>query len=613
MGQLRKTNQGQSLVEFLVAVGIAAAILPALLTGFIASREGKVSQDLRLRATAYLKESEEITRVVRESDWNAFAVNGTYYPKILGNTWTLTEGAETISDFTRSVTIADTDPVDQSMKLVTFSTAWGASPIETVSVTSYFTRYVGNEVLAESQTVNSSGGGFGNWCNPSESVTTVDLSRQGVPTAVWAFQSDDATGNRVFAGTGQNASGKPFTNTQITGNNPSIVATALGDFNKGGTKANSVFGSTDYAYIATDKNADAMIILDLNQFSNPPTNNLYLQVGAFNSQDPKDANSVYVVGNTAYLTTNKLYIVNVTDKANPVKLGEFGLDGTGTKVVVGNNIAYVAIAGSATKLQLVDVSNPASPGSIGKLVNANLADVRDIYINQSTNRAYLVTGASAASPEFYIVDIGNPGSPSIVTGATFETGIDPTGVAVVSGNKAIIVGTNGSDANPEYQVINIDNEGALAICTTDGTGTIRIASGIHAISPVSQTDGHAYSYIVTGDANAELKIIEGGTGGGGGGGSGTFESIPFDAGSEAAFNHFYATTDPNLTYKIAIKPGSCGGNTFSDSDFVSFGPGPLPLTTIGSGYTNPGRCLAYQAINSGPSAINFSVSFNYSP
>src|SRR3990167_1864765 len=127
MGQLRKTNKGQSLVEFLVAIGIAAAILPALLTGFIASREGKVSQDLRLRATAYLKESEEATRVVREADWNAFAVNGTYHPVISGNTWALTAGAETVSDFTRSITIADTDPIDPSIKLVTFSTAWGGS------------------------------------------------------------------------------------------------------------------------------------------------------------------------------------------------------------------------------------------------------------------------------------------------------------------------------------------------------------------------------------------------------------------------------------------------------------------------------------------------------
>ncbi len=46
INNFKKTNTlGQSLVELLLAVGVATAIFPAVITGFVCGREGKVSED----------------------------------------------------------------------------------------------------------------------------------------------------------------------------------------------------------------------------------------------------------------------------------------------------------------------------------------------------------------------------------------------------------------------------------------------------------------------------------------------------------------------------------------------------------------------------------------
>ena len=55
-------NSGQSLIELLIAMAIAAILLPAILTGFISSREGKVQQDKRLSATTHMQEVKSALR-----------------------------------------------------------------------------------------------------------------------------------------------------------------------------------------------------------------------------------------------------------------------------------------------------------------------------------------------------------------------------------------------------------------------------------------------------------------------------------------------------------------------------------------------------------------------
>ena len=627
------------MIELLVAFGLASILLPALLTGFVGATQGREVYEQRIAATALVREAEEAIRSVRNDSWNNISILSTdptdnkniYYPAISGTKWALSPGSEPINGFTRTIAVSDVyrdasqnivtqdSPgaiLDPSTRQFLITVSWPGYFRRSITSSLYITRY-GNTSLSETQTVSAPAGGFGDWCKPTQSLTSVDLSRQGIPTSVLASVSIGGTGNRVFAGTGGNASGPTFTNTKITGNAPSITATSLGDYNN--TKANGIFGDSNYAYIATDSNSEEVTILDLNQYSNPPTNTLYKKVGALDTPGPADADSVYVVGNTGYVTTsdnnNKtLYTFDVSDKASPHISGSVSLPGRGIKMTVIGTYAYIAISGSNTKMQIVDVLDPSSPILVGSYVNTNLPDGRDVFVNGGGSRAYLVTAASTTQPEFFILDISNKASPNLINGGTYDTnGMDPYGVTIVPGLRAIVVGHDGN----EYQVFVITND-TISPCPNQDS-FLNIDSGVNAISSILQPDDYAYSYIVTGDSNAELKIIEGGLGGGGAGGNGTYESptlpVP-DPGHDVAFNSFTATNDPSLSYKISIKhgvSGSCSLVTFSDSDFTAFVPGSLPLTIIGSGYVNPGECLRYRAINSGSSPITFTATFNYSP
>lgn len=651
-------QKGFSIVELLITIGLAAILFPALLTGFVATRNGRAQGEERLQAIHLVEEAQEAVRVIRESGWktltdaNCTSLNPCY-PEISESSWKLNNGTDPLSgSFTRTITISDVsrdtngvivDPStpgatpDPSTKKILITVSWGSPISASVNTTEYVTRYGNESAVDTTQTdfqagtygasiaiTNINGGEVtlgpsisGDWCQPTQSITQIDLSRQGVPTSVWSFEMPNGTENRVFAGTGGNASGPTFTNTKIVGNNPP-TPTSLGEFND--TKANGVFGDGNFAYLATDSNSQEIIILDLNQFTDPPTNSKYKEVGWFNAPGSTDANSVFVLGSSGYMTAgNKFYTFDLSSKLNDRGhfLDQANLAGEGVKVFVVGSYAYVAISGSNTKMQIVDVTDP-NHISIKSSLTLNSQDARDIFVNSAGNRAYLATVASANQDEFFIISTTDKLNPTLVSGGTFDTGgMDPQGVTVVSGGRAIIVGKNGSAQHPEYQVIDITHENTLTPC---GVG-LSVTGGINAISSVMQSDGHAYSYIVTGDPHGELKIIEGGSGAGGLYTLiGTFQSrtlpVP-DPGHDVAFNSFSVnqTVAPPVTsidYQVAIKPdinGSCTGVVF-DNFLPYTPPKAFPLGTTG-------QCLRYKAILSttdpNQTPVLSDITFNYSP
>ena len=607
----RRTEKGQLIIELLIAFGLSSILFPALLTGFISGTRGREVYEQRLRAMALMREGEEVVRMVREKSWNAFAVNGTFYPKVEGGEWTLStlSGDGTVNGFTRTVEISDVTPIDPSKKQAEITVSWPGLFIRSVSSKLIVTRWANavESLTAEGELTQQ---GFGDWCNPSESITTVDLSRQGVPTAVWAFEMGGGAGNRVFAGTGENASGPGFTNTKIEGNDPP-VATPVGDFNGSPqVKVNGVYGDGNYAYLTTDRTNAEVLILDLNQFSGPSE---YQDVGYFNSPGSVNGISVASSGTVGYMTAgSNFYAFDLTTKtgSRPQIGSAVTLAGNGVKIYIVGSFAYVVISGSETKIQIVNLSSMTIAGS----VTLTAGNGRDVYINSDGTRAYLVTSASASQPEFFIVDTTDKGNPSVVTGGTFDaSGMDPKGVTVVPGGyRAIVVGSEGPI---QYLVIDITDEGSLTSC---GPG-LAINGGANAISSLLQTDGHAYSYIVTGDANNELKIVEGGPGGIGGGG-GTFESPVFDVGEQVIFNYFNVdSVSPEgvvATFKIAVS-ADCTTFNYVGSDGTPGGApygnsgGPIPVSL------SPGRCFKYQATftggGEGVTDASANTTVNYSP
>ncbi len=621
MGQHTKhtNSKGQIIIELLIAFGLAGILLPALLTGLLATRSGRVAQEQRIIAVGLLREGEEAVRSVRDAGWDritspAVIMDVPYHWVQGGSEWTLVEGGETVGDFTRSIVISDISPADPSLKIVTIAVSWGdIIPSSTTSVI-YLTRWK-NISLTDSGTVQPQGQGFQDWCHPALALTNIDLDRQGHPTSLRAFETADSVdGNRVLAGTGANSSGPAFSNIKIMGNEPP-AATILGDYN--GTpqvKVNGLFGNDHYAFLATDSRG--VEILDI---SAAP----YHVIGTFKPAGMKNVNDVYVVGNTGYaVTTDKFYIFGISaDRRTATASGSLAL-ADGAKVVVdpSNLYAHVPNPDPAGELKIIDVhSHPTNLTDADvKNVNIDAGAGRDVFINASATRAYIATALDATKPEFFIINITDPINPVVITnGGTYDTnGMDPYATTVVTDNRAIIVGYGGN----EYQVFSVAGD-QVSFCPNhaEGTDLLNIDAGVFAVSSILQKDQYAYSYISTGDAAGELKIIEGGPGGGGNGSNGMFESVTLpipDPGHDVAFNSFKGTVDPDLSYKISIKQGiggSCSGITFSDSDFVSFIPGPLPLGTLGAGYINPGQCMRYRVFDAGSITKSFTVTFNYSP
>ncbi|KKT77244.1 MAG: hypothetical protein UW73_C0025G0016 [Microgenomates group bacterium GW2011_GWB1_44_8] len=577
-------------------------MLPAVLTGLVASREGQAQGEVRTEALGLMREKLELVRAERNANW-ANLINGTVI--------------ETVRDFSRRTVISDViknGETDPSTKQVEVSVSWNTPLPNQVQAVMYLTRYLDNlnyvqTTEAEFNTgtktgtvvtntaggeVTLAGGGSGNWCEPDLSISALDLPKSGVANALTAIEG------KAFAGTGDNASGVSFANIAISNATPP-VASVVGTFD--GFKTNGVFGEAGYAYLATDSNFKEVEIIDL-------TTNPYSEAGYFNAPGNGAGNSVWVNGNVGYMTDGaKLYTFDLSSKSGSRnQLGSVNLAGEGQRVVVVGTYAYVVTENTANQLQIVDVSNPASMSVVGQTA-LSAGEGKDVYVNSTGTRAYVATAKSDTQKELFVVDTSSKTGSRPTLGSYEANGMNPKGVAAVSGNKIILVGSGGE----EYQVIDATAESTPSRC-----GGLQVDTGINGVAAVSEADGDAYAYIITGDAGSEFKIIAGGPGGQYSV-SGTFESATFDAGYTSAFNRLtFAGSKPantNLTAQIAVS-ADCNGFVFVGPDGTSGtffdGLGQAVDATLSSG-----RCMRYKAFlestDPGAAPSLNDITINYSP
>ncbi|MCP4414747.1 MAG: hypothetical protein GY808_19490, partial [Gammaproteobacteria bacterium] len=134
--------------------------------------------------------------------------------------------------------------------------------------------------------------------------------------------------------------------------------------------------------------------------------------------------AVDVSGNIAYFGNGGyLEIVDISNPANPVELGKIVLPSIPQNVTVSGNYAYVA--NEFDGLRIVDISNPASPIETGFFDTSG----RTEGIAVSGNYSYLAN----ASDGLRIINISNPASP--FEAGFFDTGGYALGIAI-SGNYA---------------------------------------------------------------------------------------------------------------------------------------------------------------------------------
>lgn len=670
-----KNRFGQSLIEILIAFGVAAIILPALVTGFIASTQGKAQQRQRLNGITLLVEGQEAVRNVRERDWASFSQSGTYYAITSGALWTLTATVQPLIDgsFSRTIIITDVyrdkttldivasgspnSALDPSTKKVVVTVAWTEPNSSTVSSTAYLTRQQNltwtqtfydefNEGSPVSVAVNNTttnppfpapttflgdgevdlgaGSGGSDWCQPQESVVkTFNLLHSGVPIAITAASL--ATQDLAYTTTGDNSSGNSVDKLTISQDGSYTIANP--NFNNE-AKAYGIYTDGTYVYFNEKKPPDHTVRI-ANASDLAP-------IGYFDAENGT-GNSVFVSGTIGYTTVGSfLYAFDLSSKtgSRPQVGNATSLAGTGYRVVVVGTNAYVATGNSTNQLQIVSTATMAVTKSINL---GNGVGAVDVFVDSSERYAYIVTNSNSGN-NFFIIDLNDT---SKIYGYQTTGGMKPNGIIVPTPNRAVIVGSGGE----LYQVFDITVPSNASHCGGMSPGGV---TKINAVSGVVQTStGKVFSYIITDNASAEFQIIQGGPGSTVST-SGTFTSSTFDPCAPplgycngSTFNWLSAdVTQPlsggnQVQLQVAVATpipatNSCTGVTFtyigplgttgdyyqSTTQGTSQITGAIPFSGPGT-YLNPGRCFSYKAFLSTTDLAQqptlYDVNINYSP
>ncbi len=193
------------------------------------------------------------------------------------------------------------------------------------------------------------------------------------------------------------------------------------DLIKTSTTASSVYGDGDYAYVGGAY--DGFYIIDA---SIPTSMSL---AGYYN--DSVEINWVYgsvVQDNKAYLANGAdgLFILDITDKANPVKLGEVDLPSTSLDIKIQGTHAYLPVYTGG--IRVVDISNPTAPSEVSGLITTT-SDANGVAI--SGNLLYVAVHHAGLD----VYNISTPSAP------VFVSNVDLDGYArkvEISGNYAYV-------------------------------------------------------------------------------------------------------------------------------------------------------------------------------
>ena len=233
------------------------------------------------------------------------------------------------------------------------------------------------------------------------------------------------------------------------------------------------------------------------------------------------ANAVAVSGLVAYVTQGDagMQVIDVSNPANPVRVGGYDTSGNAREVAVSGHYAYVADGGNG--LQVINVSNPTSPVRVGGYDTSDYA----YGVAVSSNYAYVADGGNGLQ----VIEVSDPANPVRV--GVYDTSGYAYGVAV-SGNYVYV-----ADSSAGLQIIDVSNPKrpgraggyssgdayGVAVSSNyayvaDGGNGLQVIEVSDPANPVRvgvyDTSGCAYgvaisgNYVYVADSGAGLQIID---------------------------------------------------------------------------------------------------------
>lgn len=157
-----------------------------------------------------------------------------------------------------------------------------------------------------------------------------------------------------------------------------------------GLNANDIAVSGNYAYIATSSNNAELTIVNISNLSAPTF------TSALDLTNNNDGHRVLVNNGTVFLAKNNgpLHIVNVNNPNTPVQISVYNAGGLVGDMVLGipnNQNLFLATANTTRELQVLDITNLASPTLLGSynaasaLAGIDYDPVRELLLCTGSN------------------------------------------------------------------------------------------------------------------------------------------------------------------------------------------------------------------------------------
>ena len=419
-------NNGSSLVEILIALGIFAIVVSATALVFFGGQEFAAGSIESRTGVEKARTGAEALRIIRDKKWTDLTdgIHGLQF--LASGSWQLTGSPDVSDGFTRTVSIStDFDGI----KHIDLTVSWYHLP-------------EGTRSIEFSQTLSPLEEGLkGDWEELCV-VGSVDAGSGSKGSDVFyldgkAYVTDSAA-----------AASKP--DLYIFNFANPLAPTLLGQLNvEQGEKSVTVAGN--YAYTIEENSPDFFVI----DVSNPATPlqkaKLTLAGGS--------GRYVMVRGNYVFATTTnnasgaEFFVIDVTTPTTPSVVGSLEIGGNVNEVNVLKNVAYLATGIDTKELMAVDVTTPASPTILGSYDAAGSADGLAVHA-KSKNRVYLGR-ASSSDKELFVLDATTPSA--ITTRGSVDT--SDTINSLMTAATLTFLGM--SDTNEEFQVYYVKDPTAM--------------------------------------------------------------------------------------------------------------------------------------------------------
>lgn len=414
------SQHGQTLIEVVIVTALFAVLSAGIISALLTSSHGAQESGRYLIANGYIQEAMQAVRSIRDRDWSQM-INGTHGFSIANSFYEFSGTSDTLGIYTRTTTIENvyrfggmTGPIaafgtlDPNSKRVTVNVRW-QTPLGLIrNIDGVFyvfnwndqawtesgqSEYVvgyrnstdirnvsdGEIVLRENQR---------NWSN-LEMAHEINLEGNGDRIAL-----DFDAPNDILYILSTNTSGYEFVAIDVS--DVSVSApTVVGGYDLAGLTATDLVVHDGYAYIATNDNAQEIIVIDVITMS---------VVNTIDIDGNDDVASVAAVGTVLAVARNEEAIFyNISNPVGAIsQLAEIELEGDLKDVAVSATYAFFVGTDNNEELFVVRLSDFTEVNSYNLSGNhdANTIEVvgTDAYIGRQNG-----TGA-----DLHALDVSNP-------------------------------------------------------------------------------------------------------------------------------------------------------------------------------------------------------------